>query len=98
MAFFGLLQYFVFSQLRRYVRTYFPDKAKRLMLRFGWLFVVMNIPIIFMYFRRQIAADMPTVTNIILYPYTVWVFLLIFWTLVLIPIVVVRVLRTSVFK
>ncbi len=90
-----MLQYFVFRQLRRYIRTYFPDKAAKWLPAAKWVFIIMNIPVVLMYFRRQLAAELPTVTNIILYPYTVWVFLLISWTLILIPVVAVRVLRTK---
>ena len=90
-----MLQYFVFRQLRRYIRTYFPDRATKLMKAAKWVFIIMNIPVVLMYFRREIAAGLPTVTNIVLYPYTVWVFLLIFWTLILIPVVVIRILRSG---
>lgn len=92
---FAVLQYFVFRQLRRYIRTYFADKAAKWMTSFKWVFIIMNIPVVLMYFRRELAAEFPLVTNIILYPYTVWIFLLIFWTLVLIPIVGTRVVRTK---
>jgi hypothetical protein len=98
VAILASLQLFVYSELRRYIRFYFTEKAGKLLPRFRWLFILMNIPIVVIYFRRQLAADLPTVTNIILYPYTIWVFLLVFWTLILIPIVVVRILRTNVFK
>ena len=92
------LQYFVYRQLRRYIRLNFPEKAAKWIAISKWVFLIMNIPVALVYFRRQIAPDATTVTNIILYPYTVWVFLLIFWTIILIPIVAVRILRTNVFK
>jgi hypothetical protein len=97
-AILAVVQFFVFSELKRYLRTTEPLKAPKLLRIFRWMFIVMNIPVVFVYFRRQIAPDLPTVTNFLLYPYTVWVFLLIIWTLILIPIVVVRILRTTVFK
>jgi len=98
VAILASLQLFVFSQLRRYLRMNFPQKAAKLIQSFRWVFIVLNIPVILLFFRREIAAEWPTVTNIILYPYTVWVFLLIFWTVILIPIVVMRILRSSVSK
>lgn len=90
VAVLGAIQYFVFSQLRRYVRSHFAHKADILIRRFKWLFLLMNIPILFIYFRREIASDLPLVTNIVLYPYTIWVFLLMCWTVILIPIVLAR--------
>lgn len=92
------LQFFVYSELRRYIRTSFPESAAKLMRRLRWVFYIMNIPVILLFFRRELAAEWPVVTNVILYPYTVWVFLLLFWTVILIPIVAVRVMRLGVTK
>ena len=62
-AIFAAMQYFVFVELRRYIRTSFPLKAADLMRRFKWVFLVMNIPIILMYFRRQLVADRGAATG-----------------------------------
>lgn len=53
----------------------------------------MNLPLVFLFFRRDIHVDIPTLTNIMLYPFTVWEFLMLMWAFILIPVVLIRFVR-----
>ena len=87
------IQYFVFSELRRYLRAYFPQKAQKYVPRFRWFFILMNIPIVFLFFRRVITPDLASLANVAIYPFTVWVFLMLLWAVILFGVVLVRVIR-----
>jgi hypothetical protein len=86
-------QVFVYFQLRRLLRRDFGQRAKPVILFIRWFFIAMNVPLLFLFFRRDIHADIPTLTNIMLYPFTVWEFLMLMWALILIPIVIIRFIR-----
>ena len=86
-------QAFVYFQLRRLLRQDFKQRAKRVIPFIRWFFIGMNLPLLFLFFRRDIHADIPTLTNIMLYPFTVWEFLMLMWALILIPVVFIRFIR-----
>ncbi|MBS1903649.1 MAG: hypothetical protein JSS75_08105 [Bacteroidetes bacterium] len=83
-----LLQWFVYRQLKKVVVRDFPDRSALIVRIARITFFVMNIPVAFLFFRRQINAQLPVLTNILLVPYTIWQGLMIVWTLILVPIVV----------
>jgi hypothetical protein len=87
-----LAQMFVYFQLRRIIRRDFRKIAKKVIPILRWLFIVMNLPLLFLFFRREIKVDISTLTNIILYPFTVWEFLMILWALILLPVTFIRIL------
>jgi len=88
-----LSELFVYFQLRRVLRRDFPERSKRAVPIIRWIFIAMNIPIAFLFFRRDIKADIPTLTIIMLYPFTIWQFLILLWTIILIPVTVCRLIR-----
>ena len=86
-------QTFVYFQLRRLIRRDFPRRAKKAVPIIRWIFIAMNLPLLFLFFRRNIQADISLLTNIMLYPFTIWQFLILLWTLVLLPVVIIRFVR-----
>ncbi|MFI5264678.1 MAG: hypothetical protein ACHQM6_09195 [Candidatus Kapaibacterium sp.] len=86
-------QAFVYFQFRRLIRKDFPQYARRTVPIIRWIFLLMNLPLVFLFFRRDIHADIPTLTNIMLYPFTVWEFLMLMWAGILIPVVILRFIR-----
>jgi hypothetical protein len=86
-------QLFVYFQLRRLLRKDFPDRTGRITAIIRWIFISMNLPLLFLFFRKYIHADVSILTNILLYPFTVWEFLMLLWAFILIPVVIVRFLR-----
>ena len=90
------LHYFVWRQLRRLLRKDFGEKA-RIPMRFATaLFLLMEIPFFFLMFRRQITVDIPTISQLILYPFTAWQILMLLWAVILVPQVIYRGLRKLV--
>ena len=92
-----LAQVFVYFQLRRILRRDFPDRAQKWVPIIRWIFLAMNIPLVFLFFRHDIKADIPTLTKILLYPFTIWQFLILLWTLILIPVTIIRLIQ-NVFR
>ncbi|MEI8135291.1 MAG: hypothetical protein WCH46_09520 [bacterium] len=90
---FSVAEFFVYYQLRRILRRDFPDWAFRAVPIIKWFFILMNIPIVFLFFRKEIKGDYPLLTTIMLYPFTIWQFLIIFWALILIPFTLLRLIR-----
>lgn len=88
-------QVFVYFQLRRFIRLDFPKISKKAVPIIRWFFIAMNLPLVFLFFRRDIKLDIPTLTNILLYPFTVWEFLILMWTFILIPVVIIRFIRSK---
>jgi hypothetical protein len=90
------LHYFVWRQLRRVLRKDFGNKARVPMRAATTLFVIMEIPFFFLFFRRHITSDIPTLTQFLLYPFTFWQILMVLWGLILAPQVLVRNLRSFI--
>ncbi len=80
------MQVFVYFNLARLIRRDFPLRAAKVLRIVKWGFVVMNLPIIFLFLRRQIHYELALLTKLILFPFTVWQALIIVWTLILIPV------------
>ncbi|HYM19382.1 MAG TPA: hypothetical protein VEW28_00085 [Candidatus Kapabacteria bacterium] len=83
-----LLQWFIYHRLAKIIRRDFPERARRVLRIIRLFFFLMNIPLLFLFFRRQIHAELPMLTNILFLPFTVWQGLIIIWTAILIPVVV----------
>jgi len=93
---FSVAEIFVYFQLRRILRRDFSEKSKKWIPIIRWVFIGMNIPIIFLFFRKDIKADLPVLTTILLYPFTVWQFLIILWAIILIPVTIYRIIHNKI--
>lgn len=82
------MQVFVYFNLARIIRRDFPLRARKVLRITKWGFVAMNLPIAFLFLRRQIHYELALLTKLILFPFTVWQALIIVWTLILIPVAV----------
>lgn len=90
------MQYFVFRQLRRLIRRDFPEKVAKWIPRIKWTFVLMNIPVAYLFFRRPLNFDVAVITQVMLYPYTIWQFLMMMWLVILTPVVLVRMVKNKI--
>lgn len=90
------MQMFVYFWLRTLLRHDFPIRSKKWMPRIKWTFIAMNIPIVFMFFRRQIHVELSTLSKIVFYPFTIWEAIIIVWTVILIPVSLYVLLKSSV--
>ncbi len=82
------MQVFVYFNLARVIKRDFPLQARNVLRIAKWGFVAMNLPIAFLFLRRQIHYELALLTTLILFPFTVWQALIIVWTLILIPVAV----------
>src|ERR1043166_6693280 len=89
-----LAQMFVYFQLRRILRRDFSERAKKAVPIIRWIFIAMNLPLLFLFFRRNITADIPTLTNMMLYPFTIWEFLMLMWAIILLPVTIYRLIAS----
>jgi len=83
-------QVFVYFQLRRILRRDFPVWARKNMTVIRWIFISMNLPLLFLFFLRNLKFDTSLLSQILLYPFTLWQFLILLWTLILIPFALIR--------
>jgi hypothetical protein len=84
------LHFFVFAQLKRLLRKDFGMRAKGWIRAAGVVFIGMDFLFVLLFFRKQIPWDIPGISQILLYPFTVWQFLMLVWGAVLIPQVLAR--------
>lgn len=89
------MQYFVFRQLRRLIKRDFPLRAAEWIPRIKWVFIVMNIPVAYLLFRHPLNFDIDIVTQVMLYPYTIWQFLMMMWLVILTPVVIIRMIKNK---
>jgi hypothetical protein len=84
------LHSFVFMQLRRLLRRDFGKRSVRWIRISGAVFIGMDFLFVLLFFRKQIPWDIPGISQILLYPFTLWQFLMLAWGVVLIPQVLAR--------
>ena len=77
-----VIQYIVYRRFTRILRRDFPKRARLLVPITRAIFLVMNLPLVLLFFRK-LTAFMTPVTNALLVPFTVWQGLMIVWMLVL---------------
>ncbi len=80
----GLHRY-VFLHLRHILRPDFPQIAPLLVRIALILFIAMDLPFVFIYFRGQLHGELTLVTRDLLYPFSVWQALLFMWAVILMP-------------
>ena len=77
---------FVYRNLRRVLVRDFPRQALDLVQYAKYLFILMDLPFIFVYFRNRIDLELTLASKIILYPFAAWQALMILWVGILIPV------------
>src|ERR1051325_1923526 len=76
-----LVQVFVYFQFRRILRRDFPEWSKRKLPIIKLFFIAMNLPLLFLSLRTSLKFDTSILTTILLYPFTLWQFLMILWAI-----------------
>jgi hypothetical protein len=89
----GALHYYVYRNYKRVLLRDFPVRGPKLLRWVRVLFFVMEIPFVLMFFRKQIPGDVSLATILILFPFTIWQFLMFVWGMVLLPQTLFRILR-----
>jgi hypothetical protein len=91
IAFFGVLlisvalHRYVYKNLKRVLLRDYPKMGVQLAKWTLVLFIVMDSPFLFLFLKSRIHEDLNTLTRILLYPFSVWQAVMIFWALLLAP-------------
>ena len=55
----------------------------------------MNLPLLFLFFRREFHGELVVLTDVLLYPFSVWEITMLFWAIILIPVTIVRLMARA---
>lgn len=85
---------FVFRQLRSLILRDFPARAATLLRIAKAVFIYFDLPFLYLFFFKSLTssdgADLSLITTFLIYPFAVWQFLMIVWTVILLPAVLFR--------
>ena len=84
---------FVYVHARALVRRDFQRRHEAVVRWMAVLFVVMDLPFVYLFFNRWLAPGHDDLTRALLYPFSLWQALMMFWTAILLVRLFVR--RTS---
>ena len=85
-----LLHRYVYANLKRVLLRDYPKLGKRLVRIARWVFIAMDSPFVFVYFRNLITFETDFITRLILYPFLIWQSIMFMWTIILVPFSIVR--------
>ena len=74
---------FVYVHLRGLIRKDFRQRAKGLVRLAACLFVIMDLPFLYLFLSKWIASGHDQLTRALLYPFSLWQSLMLFWTAIL---------------
>ena len=77
---------YVYANLRRVLLRDYPKLGRRLARAALVLFIIMDSPFAFLYYRGDIHADLTVLTRILLYPFSIWQTIMLMWAIVLVPV------------
>ena len=92
------MHWFVYTNLRRVLLRDYPKIGKKLAKIALWMFIGLDSPFLFIYFRGLTHAALTVLSRILLYPFLVWQTIMLMWALILVPITLWNWLRTPVGK
>jgi hypothetical protein len=85
-----LLHRFVFLNLKRVLLRDYPKQGPRIAKWLKILFVALDAPFLFLYFRSGMPEIVVRFTTGVLYPFAVWQAVMLMWSAVLVPFVLWR--------
>lgn len=91
----ALLHRFVYLNLKRVILRDYPMSGPTLAKWTRILFLVMDSPFLFLYFRSGMAESFARVTTGILYPFAVWQAIMLMWAVILVPFTLWRRTKSS---
>lgn len=84
------LHRFVYVNLKRVILRDYPRLGPRLARYAAALFVVMDTPFVFLFYRNRIRVDVNLLTQLIIYPFSIWQAIMLMWVMILLPFMVWR--------
>src|ERR1039457_4066738 len=85
-----LLHRYVYANLKRVLLRDYPRLGPKLVRIVRWVFLALDAPFAFVYFRNQIPSDADFLTRALLYPFLVWQTIMLMWAIILVPFSIVR--------
>ncbi|HET6400622.1 MAG TPA: hypothetical protein VFH95_04405 [Candidatus Kapabacteria bacterium] len=79
------LHWYVYANLKRVLLRDYPKLGQRLAKSALALFIVMDLPFAFLFFRGDLHGDLTTLTRFLIYPFSVWQTIMLMWAIVLVP-------------
>lgn len=79
------LHWYVYANLKRVLLRDYPKLGHRLAKVALTLFIVMDLPFAFLFFRGDMHGDFTTLTRLLIYPFSVWQTVMLMWAIVLVP-------------
>lgn len=79
------LHWYVYANLKRVLLRDYPKLGQRLAKIALALFITMDSPFAFLYFRGDIHGSLTTLSRILLYPFSVWQTIMLMWSILLVP-------------
>jgi hypothetical protein len=81
---------FVYVHLKQLILRDFTRRAKAVRRSAATLFLLMELPFVYLFLSKWIAAGHDVTTRILIYPFTLWQGLMLFWTAILLVRLFVR--------
>src|SRR4051812_47191381 len=75
----------VYTHAKTLLYKDFPRHAKVVTRIACVLFVYFDLPFLFLFFSRHITWDASVITRFLIYPFSVWQFLMAIWIVILVP-------------
>lgn len=85
----GLHRY-VYANLKRVLLRDYPKLGRKLARIALWMFILLDTPFLFIYFRGLFHAEMTILSRVLLYPFLIWQTIMLMWVLILLPITLWR--------
>jgi len=79
------LHWYVYANLKRVLLRDYPKLGRRLAQCALALFIVMDLPFVFLYLRGSVHGELTSLTRLLIYPFSVWQTIMLMWALVLMP-------------
>jgi hypothetical protein len=80
------LHRYVYKNLKRLIQRDYPKISRRIIPIARVLFIAMDSPFLFLFFRNHINAELTTISRVLLYPFSVWQAVMLMWAIVLVPV------------
>jgi hypothetical protein len=74
---------FVYVHLRELIRKDFRRRSTELVRLAAGVFVLMDLPFLYLFLSKWISAGHDQITRALLYPFSLWQALMLFWTAIL---------------
>jgi hypothetical protein len=80
------LHWYVYANLKRVLQRDYPKIGRTLAKIALWVFILLDTPFLFIYFRGLTHAELAVVSRVALYSFLVWQTIMLMWVLILLPI------------